>query len=298
MKAKSKAKTKSTPASPRLSVLIAHESRTAIILRRGPSKHVRMIVWDLASDTFVKGQWISGRVRSCDISPDGNLFVYFAAKHGTELGTFTAISRPPNFTALALWPDGMSWGGGGRFSSNKKVVLGYNCNPKELNDGTTIPTDFEVSDSHHSGQSAFAKARTPWIQTATSSLEKRHKSESMRVVFDEPWVYQRPNPVDSRVVLERTWVGWDELNGRSSVDHYRVLFSQKTDDPNPQIEELGAPDWVDWDHDGSLLLSRDGCLFRASGPHSHRKQDLIQIADLGDDVFKNILPTNDARTWP
>lgn len=256
-----------------------------------------MIVWNLATDTFVKGQWLSGRVRSCDVSPDGKLFVYFASKHGTKLGTFTAISRPPYFTALALWPDGMSWGGGGRFTSNKKLVLGYNCNPKELNEGTTIPSDFEVSDTHREGQSAFAKPRAPWIQTVTSSLEQRHETESMRVVFDEPWVFQRPNPRDPRVVLERNWVGWDELNGRSSVDHYRILSSRKANDPDPQIEGLGDPDWVDWDHDGALLLSRDGCLFRRPGPQ-HRNQELTQIANFRDDVFKNILPTDEARKWP
>ncbi len=291
-----KNKTKSTTAQPRLSVVIAREARIAIVFRRGPSKQVRMIIWDLATDTFVKGQWLAGRVRNCDVSPDGKLVVYFASKHGTEFDTFTAICRPPNFTALALWPDGMSWGGGGRFVSNKKVVLGYNCNPKELNDGKTIPEDFEVSDGAHE-KKLGNPAASPWVCISSGSLEKYHETDSMRV-YDEPWVEERSNPCDDRRVLERRLIGSSEINGRRWVEQYRVFKFTKSDDRNPKIEDLGDPDWADWDHDGSLLLSRNGCLFRRHGPPFHKNQELIQVADFRDDVFKRILPTKDARLWP
>lgn len=90
----------------RLFVLTARASRKAVIFRRGPSRHVAVISWDLARDTFTVGQWFTGRIyeRRCDLSPDGEMLVYFAAGWRRQPFTWTAISRPPFLTALALWP--------------------------------------------------------------------------------------------------------------------------------------------------------------------------------------------------
>ena len=56
--------------------------------------------------------------RSCDLSPDGEHFLYFAldGRWGSQgKGSFTAISKPPYWTALALFPVGHTWSGGGVF---------------------------------------------------------------------------------------------------------------------------------------------------------------------------------------
>ena len=37
-------------------------------------------------------------------------------------GAYTVISRPPFFTALSLFPEGSTWGGGGRFLDNTTYV--------------------------------------------------------------------------------------------------------------------------------------------------------------------------------
>jgi hypothetical protein len=37
-------------------------------------------------------------------------------------GAYTVLSRPPYFTALALFPEGSTWGGGGRFLDNEHYV--------------------------------------------------------------------------------------------------------------------------------------------------------------------------------
>ena len=39
--------------------------------------------------------------------------------------TFTAVSRPPYLTALAMWPEGSTWGGGGRFIDNRTLRVAY-----------------------------------------------------------------------------------------------------------------------------------------------------------------------------
>lgn len=81
------------------------------------------------------GHWFHGRVygRRCDLSPDGRLFVYFAAKFGRRPDPYgigeawTAISRPPYFTALALWRNLGTWYGGGVFSGARSLLLDATC---------------------------------------------------------------------------------------------------------------------------------------------------------------------------
>lgn len=90
-----------------------------------------MILWDLASDMLTPGQWIRAHVhqRRCDLSPDGRLFAAFVARHAGPYGTWTTLSRPPFFTALALWPKGDSWGGGGVFESAERFGLAHGFPP-------------------------------------------------------------------------------------------------------------------------------------------------------------------------
>src|SRR6187200_1673578 len=90
----------------RLYVIMARNGRSAVIFRRGPSTHARLIRWWLKGDSFDEGQWIRARIypRRADLSPDGELLIYFAGRFRKPLHTWTAVSHPPYFTALALWP--------------------------------------------------------------------------------------------------------------------------------------------------------------------------------------------------
>ncbi|HSR56475.1 MAG TPA: hypothetical protein VLN73_09530, partial [Alphaproteobacteria bacterium] len=123
------------PAPCGLSVFLARKSPSAVILRRGPSAWAQLTLWDRATDSFTPGQWFHGRVyeRRADLSPDGRYFIYFAAKHGRahdpdDIGeAWTAISRPPYFTALTLWTNLGSWYGGGVFKTDKQVDLDATC---------------------------------------------------------------------------------------------------------------------------------------------------------------------------
>ena len=74
---------KRTP-SPRLSLLTASRAPVALILRRGPSKWVEAIRWDIRRDAFDRGQWFYGRIHEerSDLSPNGELLVYLAARYG------------------------------------------------------------------------------------------------------------------------------------------------------------------------------------------------------------------------
>lgn len=105
---------------PRLHVLLARDARTAVVLRRGPSKTVCAIGWNRADDTFAVGQWLRGRIyeRRSDVSPDGRLMIYFAMNGqwaGPVRGSWTAISRAPYLHAIGLYAKGDCWNGGGLF---------------------------------------------------------------------------------------------------------------------------------------------------------------------------------------
>lgn len=123
-------RTDQTRRPPRLSVLLASEAPVGVVLRRGPTKLVRIVIWNRANDKFKPGQWFKGRIfgdRS-DISPDGRHMIYFAmggvawAILATR-GTWTAISELPSLKATALWGQGDTRGGGGMFISNKSFWL-------------------------------------------------------------------------------------------------------------------------------------------------------------------------------
>lgn len=294
---------KQTRHSTRLFFMVARAARTAVVFRRGPAKQVQMLRWDLASDAVTAGQWLSGRLYNerCDVSPDGRLVVYFAGKFKPGMDTFTAVCRPPYFTALALWPDSGTWGGGGFFVRDRLLILNYG-HIGELNDGAGIPADFEIGSvteyrAHHPEDERLAESRG-WRLVARGVDGERTRE---MWAFAEPWVHERPSPLQAGLVLERRWLGMFEMNGPSHVYSYRLIDrSRRTRAGEPICEELGRLDWADWDHDGSLLLANNGCLLRRpmSGSLAGTQAPATVVADLRDNVFKNVPPPDAARVWP
>jgi hypothetical protein len=116
----------------RLFVIPARDRPVALILRRGPAAWYHLILWNTATDALEHGAWFRGRIyeERCDLSPDGELFLYFALQgrrwRTSYEGAWTAVSRPPWLHALALWPQGHTWGGGGRFLDRRRAVL-WSC---------------------------------------------------------------------------------------------------------------------------------------------------------------------------
>lgn len=113
----------------KLFVICAKREPIAVILRRGPSAWYHVIQWNTRRDSFVHGAWIKGRIyeEKCDVSPDGRLLLYFihqGSRAGTEFtDSWTAISRVPWLKALVVWPQGTTYGGGGRFDNSSTITL-------------------------------------------------------------------------------------------------------------------------------------------------------------------------------
>lgn len=290
----------------RLDVLFARSAQTAVLLRRNPRTHFHLITWDLATDTFVRGQWMVGHVGLWDLSPNGRKLLYWAhqyrpaaqARRRTEAdgetgspgfeplqtamrarspkkremrrrvprymedhgvskkrgrvrpneGCWTAISSPPYFSALAIWPSRGHWTGGGRFESDHEILL------NEFNDGIVgkenvrIPPRFKI-----------------------------------RSLDDKPFAFRDP----SALVAPRP----------------SMLDPALRNDLHATLEQNGA-NWVEWampQDNGDLLFACDGCVYRlnswqAVDPSAYLAQ-ARKLADFNGLTFEPVRPPPEAMCW-
>ena len=254
---------------PRIYGVFARDAPVCALLRRGPTSWVRLIVWRTDEDTVDRGQWFRGRIydRRSDLSPDGRLFVYFAAKRGTrqaatEVGeTWTAVSRPPAFTALALWPKGDSWEGGGRFDGPLSLKINHSCGLEPLN---PVPRSLRVEPEPQGGEDLPIYNRIlrdkGWrLLTEESPLAAPHYGPTPpgeRVDGMRPHVWLKPSP-DGKRLLRQEYEGWDVSKPGDPRRFAYSLHDPRTLEPAEALEA----DWADWDHRGRLARAHAGRLF-------------------------------------
>jgi hypothetical protein len=229
-----------------LVVLLAREASIGVVLRRGPTKSWRVTLWETASDSFTPGQWFHGQMYpgKCDLSPDGKLFVYFAGKFRARDenkgygGTWTAVSRPPYLTALALWPMGDTWGGEGVFLDNHTVRLVGSCSnfdarhhpdhpPGPLNvEFHTVPDlRGEATPSCRAGWE-MARPAGPWKKTCggltieTPRWFRGGRDPSLYTVYREEG--------EPLAVFKAHWADWDQQGRLVATAGGRVLEGQFT----------------------------------------------------------------------
>src|SRR3954470_13510993 len=139
----------------RLHVLLAREGPAALVIRRGPAKTSCVVHWDRRKDTFRVGQWVRARIyeRRCDLSPDGNWFIYFAMNgrwQSETKGSWTAVSLAPYLKAISLYAKGDCWHGGGLFTGKKTFWLnGFGYSP--LREDRRVIRDEKYSPPAHYG---------------------------------------------------------------------------------------------------------------------------------------------------
>lgn len=288
-----------TPA-PRLHILFARDARVAVILRRGPSKRVEIVRWDTASDTFERGHWFHGRIyeHRCDLSPNGKLFCYFASKFTgktvRDTGytyAWTAVSRAPWLTALALWPKGDCWHGGGLFATDRVLRLNHRperAEPHPLHrpKGLTVHADPNAGGEDEPLYSRRLD-RDGWSVVRKWQLEYRGMPDFYRTVTPEQRVRRgRADPTGPGVLLTR------RLDGLTYSESFGLLDVQQDDAAIPP----GRIDWLDFDHRGRLVLLLRGRVLvaRLRGRRLTGWQELI---DLAPDRPATIEPPPEAMRW-
>jgi hypothetical protein len=288
-----KANKRSIPA--RLFMILARRSPIAVIFRRGPSHWVQLVRWDTEADTFEIGQWFHGRVyeRRCDVSPDGSLLIYFAQKISPRTlkdreftHTWTAISKPPYFTALALWPKGQSWDGGGLFRDNKTVLLNHEKQVSEPHPSHT-PGRLHVilKDCHVGGDEPIFSERLDrdgW--TLKQEWKKESRGSPYRFRTSQPEVREKVN--GSHLI---------RMTRSTELDDYPAEFAVVSRKGSGMTNMVGAV-WVDWDQRGRLVFAREGSIFRGQiGVNGLISE--CQLLDLNSSKPSPLVPPRWATTW-
>ena len=305
----------------RIDGIVAREAPVAVIFRRGPSRYTQLLTWNLETDEVTPGQWITGRVytRRCDLSPDGKLLVAsftnyseaLARKLKRETGGWTALSRPPYFSAIGVWEGIGAYNGGGHWYGPRHLGLNLDLDadvksapPKWLKydflglprseneeifrlrllrDGWKEAQTYELTKIpkwERTNKLRTAKAGVTWMSAEEITA---HEWQDLVVqtgstyALTRPAIWQKPF---SRGVLERI-LGFNEL--------WRVR------DESGQIRLRLPPDetsihFLDIDHRGRVVFGDQGCLWAWEG---FPDGEPTLIADLNANRFEAI----EAPAW-
>ena len=295
---------KNTRSQVRIYVIQARKSPVAVIFRRGPSNRILLIRWDTANDTLQYGQWLRGRIyeRRCDLSPAGDLLLYFAANYRKPYYSWSAISRPPFLKALALWPKGDGWGGGGHFESGSRIALNHRPNEMTLADGFSVPRwlkvrPFGARPGWGEDNPVWSERleRDGWRLTGYPTATKDDFGTRVWIEYSPAIQWQKPNPVwPKRYSLEMSIIGLKEQDGPWYLIEHSVVRDQGITD------KIGRSDWADWSPSGDLLFAMDGCLYRLPCTRGLLPplEDSVKIADLSKLQFEAIKAPGAAQRWP
>jgi hypothetical protein len=249
---------------PRLSVLQAPKADVGVIFRRGPSKRVEVVRWDMRHDRLERGQWFKGRIytRRSDLSPDGQLLVYFASKFNSKTindreytYAWTAVSRPPWLTALALWPKEDCWWGGGMFTAKRELLLNHRPaeaepHPKHKPRGLVIVPNVEARGEDDPLYTRRLE-RDGWKCTQVWDFEWGGYGLFYQTRVPEHRERKHPQ-FPFAIRMER------RLDGLTYSERFSIRGSGQTFTlPNGRVE------WVDWDSRGRAFVLAEGRLLVA-----------------------------------
>lgn len=219
----------------RLFVAYSNDPKHTLVLRRGPSRRVASFNWDRTTDSFTLGQWLKGKIywHRADISPDGKHWIYLALGRGGR--TYTVIAKTPYLKALDYHPWLGTWGGGGRFLSNKAYELAGHSNAQNRK----LSGRFRVSERNTTASlGVFSRLqRQGWAYMMNGDYTRK---------IGQGWIL-------------RKHVGEGQKFGRSIDSEWHTLSH------NGLELTLKRPDWewADVD-DGKLVFAEGGRLMRAT----------------------------------
>ena len=176
----------------RIHALLARDAPLGVIIRRGPSKQVCTILWDRRRDEFQVGQWLKGRIyeRRSDLSPDGKYFIYFAMSgkwDAESKGSWTAISRAPYLKALAMFPKGDCWHGGGLFTGKRSYWLNDGYGHSVLRNTSELRRDLKFQPTEYFGGECLGVYYPRLLRDGWSMVERINVAEwKDHDVFDKP----------------------------------------------------------------------------------------------------------------
>jgi hypothetical protein len=264
---------------PSLYCIFAREASKAVIFRRGPSKQVRLIGWDIATNGFEPGQWFKGRIyaEKSDLSPSGDSLVYYAAKYGSEYNTWIALSTPPYLTAHTMWPAIGTWNILSLFETDARLALATYRSDSSLEpiERFRVPQGLTVD-------------RRPWPGYFHVRADHDRLLRDGWIVDTGDPIYRGQN-VDAPLVYSK-----------AIVDDFRIRVTAKSDGTlshaivkgTESVEELHA-EWADT-YGERLYFSHGGRLL--TGDLSRPSKSTV-LADFTDMQFEEVVARPSACEW-
>ena len=277
-----------TPApAPRVTGYLARDVPKGVLLRRGPSQRAQLLAWNTDTDEIKAGQWLHGRVHESysHLSPDGQHFIYKAYRYSRwnrehDCEVWTGMSRPPYFSALALWCHDCLQAGGGFFADEADVVLyGFDGRLAHADDRIAGGCPYTFSPNRGDGRPWRSRmVADGWVPlVAEEQAEAERRSEAGRSCGRGLSIVEKRR--DGVVLRAHDAVG----NGAPT---YTL---------EPCHVELGGAEWADFDRRGRLVFTRDGCLWASS--FADGTWTTKMLADFSANTFQPVPPTREALRW-
>ena len=201
---------------------------------------------------------------------------------------WTAISRPPFLTALALWPKGDCWHGGGLFKNSRVVLLNHKPavakphkkhKPHRL---LVIPNPLARGED----DPIFSKRleRDGWQLKKAWKLEDRGYPKNYHTI--QPEIREKANPSRTHLIQLTRSIERLDYSEEFAVQNVKQTL----------VTNIEGASWVDWDQQGRLIVARDGKIFAASIRNSGQLvEDLL--VDLNPSKPKPHPPPEWATKW-
>lgn len=308
--------------------ILAPKANKVVLLRRGPSRLTLQLVWDLETDKFTCGQWIRAHVfcRRCDVSPDGRYLVgafsdYKQRRKVTlsertnaeAMRVWTAINRPPYYTALALWFSCGSYNNGGIWESKTSVGLNNFYGSWEESKPVSGPVDarnLNLDTGEDEPLYSLLLRKRGWADVDSRIIARKWNlgmggwkeeleefllssgsdSPILRAAVDregsKPRVLHlaRWERRAGKGLLRRLVCGWDEVWQLINSDG--EIMREWSDDQEPS--------WLELDGKGRLIYGEHGCLWRWEDFPNEAPE---MVADLNDLTFEEVPPPAWALKW-
>jgi hypothetical protein len=266
---------------PRIHVLLASQAPVGLVIRRGPSKSVAAILWDRRRDEFQLGQWLKGRIyeRRSDLSPDGKYLLYFAMNgrwRSEARGAWTAISRAPYLKALAMFPKGDCWHGGGLWTGKTTYWLNDGYGHDVLRDTKAVRRDKKHQPSGNYGGECLGVyyhrlIRDGWAFIEHVQLQKWKDKDLFEKPIGKGWTLRK---------IARAEIGAPEGKGCYWDEHELVHVASDT--------VISRPKWEWADLDGQRLVwATGGKLYGAQVTEDGLRDEAI-LFDFGEMTFAPI----------
>ncbi len=226
------------------------------------------------------------------------------------------MSRTPYLTALALWPKGDGWGGGGVFDEPKTIGLNHLTvdglitpesklepwHPLGPEKPRIFPNDYEVRRwSEFAGRGEdnpicdHRMSRDGWVCVAEGDAGP-HRRSDYAWLFNTPEIYERKSS-KCGLVLRRYLKAIYQRNGPWYVEDFEVRSID-----GHRLRLIENCSWADWQANGDLLFALGGCLYRLTGsqaaePASDPLENAKLVADLAPLRIEEKAPPDWAREW-